>query len=31
MLAKEYNQTTSVSSNEYGIEDEDDLDDENVY
>lgn len=31
MLAEEYNQTTSVSSNEYGIEDEDDLDDENVY
>ena len=31
MLAEEYNQTTSVSSDEYGIEDEDDLDDENVY
>lgn len=31
MLAEEYNQTTSVSSYEYGIEDEDDLDDENVY
>ena len=25
MLAEEYNQTTSVSSDEYGIEDEDDL------
>lgn len=31
MLAEEYNQTTSVSADEYGIEDEDDLDDENVY
>lgn len=31
MLAEEYNQTTSVISDEYGIEDEDDLDDENVY
>lgn len=31
MLAEEYNQTTSVSSDEYGIEDEDDLDNENVY
>ena len=29
MLAEEYNQTTSVSADEYGIEDEDDLDDEN--
>jgi len=29
MLAEEYNQTTSVISDEYGIEDEDDLDDEN--
>ena len=29
MLAKEYNQTTSVSSDEYVIEYEDDLDDEN--
>ena len=27
MLAEEYNQTTSVSADEYGIEDEDDLDD----
>ena len=31
MLAEEYNQTTSVSADEYGIEDEDDFDDENVY
>lgn len=31
MLAKEYNRTTSVSSDEYVIEYEDDLDDENVY
>ena len=30
MLAEEYNQTTSVSADEYGIEDEDDLND-NIY
>ena len=31
MLAEEYNQTTSVSADEYEIEDEDDFDDKNVY